>query len=140
MIYELILFLFFREYPCDLIAMLNVTLLHTGCPRAAIHETAVQLFHILYKRFFMDSAIVLPTDDIAGGDHGNDMLLEEDEEEDGVGKEARDRALLQEMLIAGPDCRKQLFISQTLAHLHPDLTMPMFSGMYHGIMDEERKM
>ncbi len=38
--------------------MLNVTLMNTGCPRIGIHETAVQLLHLLYKRFFLDDVIV----------------------------------------------------------------------------------
>ncbi len=49
--------LYFREYPCDHVAMLNVTLMNTGCPRIAIHETAVQLLHLLYKRFFLDDVV-----------------------------------------------------------------------------------
>lgn len=48
----------FREYPCDHVAMLNVTLMNTGCPRTALHETAVQLLHLLYKRFFLDDVVV----------------------------------------------------------------------------------
>ena len=44
---------FFREYPCDhYTAIINVTLLNTGCPRSNIHETALQLLQILDKRFF----------------------------------------------------------------------------------------
>lgn len=44
---------FVREYPCDhYTAIMNVTLLHTGCPRASIHETALQLLQVLDKRFF----------------------------------------------------------------------------------------
>ena len=33
-----------REYPCDhYTAIINVTLMNTGCPRSNIHETALQL-------------------------------------------------------------------------------------------------
>ena len=43
----------FREYPCDhYTAIINVTLMNTGCPRTNIHETALQLLQILDKRFF----------------------------------------------------------------------------------------
>jgi hypothetical protein len=42
-----------REYPCDhYTAIINVTLMNTGCPRTEIHETALQLLQILDKRFF----------------------------------------------------------------------------------------
>ncbi len=44
---------FLREYPCDhYTAIINVTLMNTGCPRTLIHETALQLLQILDKRFF----------------------------------------------------------------------------------------
>ena len=49
--------IFIREYPCDhYTAIINVTLLNTGCPRSIIHETALQLLQILDKRFFGSEA------------------------------------------------------------------------------------
>ena len=54
-----------REYPCDhYTAIMNVTLLNTGCPRANIHETALQLLQILDKRFF--GAVTPFIDDFEG--------------------------------------------------------------------------
>jgi hypothetical protein len=45
--------LFYREYPCDhYTAVINVTLMNTGCPRTLVHETALQLLQVLDKRFF----------------------------------------------------------------------------------------
>ncbi|KAK6628762.1 hypothetical protein RUM43_002578 [Polyplax serrata] len=42
-----------REYPCDhYTAIINVTLMNTGCPRTQVHETALQLLQVLDKRFF----------------------------------------------------------------------------------------
>lgn len=42
-----------REYPCDhYTAIINVTLMCTGCPRAPVHESALQLLQLLDKRFF----------------------------------------------------------------------------------------
>ncbi|GAB0100590.1 protein furry [Sergentomyia squamirostris] len=42
-----------REYPCDhYTSVINVTLLMTGCPRIAVHSTAIQLLQVLDKRFF----------------------------------------------------------------------------------------
>ncbi|KAG8326329.1 hypothetical protein J6590_044316 [Homalodisca vitripennis] len=41
------------EYPCDhYTAIINVTLMNTGCPRTHVHETALQLLQVLDKRFF----------------------------------------------------------------------------------------
>jgi hypothetical protein len=40
------------EYPCDhYTAVINVTLMNTGCPRTLVHETALQL-QVLDKWFF----------------------------------------------------------------------------------------
>lgn len=43
----------FREYPCDhYTAIINVTLMNTGCSRQGIRDTALQLLQLLDKRFF----------------------------------------------------------------------------------------
>ena len=104
--------------------MLNVTLLNTGCPRIAIHETAVQLLHLLYKRFFLDDVIM--TD--------QDSAMEKDMETGDTSRmsnEQRECKALQELLLSGPYSRSQMFLSETLARLHPELTMPMFSEITH---------
>ena len=41
-----------------------------------------------------------------------------------------------DVLLSTTYSRSQLYLSRQLAQLHPELTMPMFSGMYH----LERKM
>ena len=105
-----------REYPCDHVAMLNVTLLYTGCPRITVHETAVQLLNLLYKRFFLDDVSCVDHDDDGGGAilwHSSEPL---------------DKKALEAMLLSGPYSRSQLCLSETLARLHPELTMPIFSG------------
>ena len=51
--FRIMFFLIFREYPCDhYTAIINVTLMNTGCPRTVMHETALQLLQILDHRFF----------------------------------------------------------------------------------------
>ena len=45
-----------------------------------------------------------------------------------MSNEQRERKALQELLLSGPYSRSQFFLSETLARLHPELTMPMFSG------------
>lgn len=43
----------FREYPCDhYTSVINVTLMNTGCPRAPVHDAALQLLQLLDQRFF----------------------------------------------------------------------------------------
>ncbi|KAJ2954554.1 hypothetical protein O0L34_g2838 [Tuta absoluta] len=55
-----------REYPCDhYTAIINVTLMCTGCPRAPVHESALQLLQLLDKRFF-GTGCPLPADDDTG--------------------------------------------------------------------------
>ena len=39
-----------------------------------------------------------------------------------------EKQALQDMLLSGPYSRSQIYLSETLARLHPDNTMPMFSG------------
>lgn len=47
------LMLFHREYPCDhYTSIINVTLMSTGCPRAPVHDAALQLLQLLDQRFF----------------------------------------------------------------------------------------
>lgn len=42
-----------REYPCDhYTSIINVTLMNTGCPRAPVHDEALQLLQLLDQRFF----------------------------------------------------------------------------------------
>lgn len=44
---------FYREYPCDhYTSIINVTLMSTGCPRAPVHDAALQLLQLLDQRFF----------------------------------------------------------------------------------------
>ncbi len=102
--------------------MLNVTLLNTGCPRVAVHETAVQLLHLLYKRFVLDNVITVMDTEAGGGERDQEGMPR-------LSNEQREKAALQELLLSGPDSRSQHFLSDTLARLHPELTMPMFSGM-----------
>ncbi|KAE8748600.1 furry [Frankliniella occidentalis] len=93
-----------KEYPCDhYTAVINVTLMNTGCPRTLVHETALQLLQVLDKRFF-GSVGPLTTDG-----------------ETGQGKGTLD------LLLSTTYCRSQLYLSRQLAQLHPELTMPMFS-------------
>lgn len=45
--------LIYREYPCDhYTSIINVTLMSTGCPRAPVHDAALQLLQLLDQRFF----------------------------------------------------------------------------------------
>ncbi|CAH0703660.1 unnamed protein product [Spodoptera exigua] len=95
-----------REYPCDhYTAIINVTLMCTGCPRAPVHESALQLLQLLDKRFF-GTVGPLPSDDDSASDKGRGTL---------------------DVLLCTTYCRSQLYLSRQLSQLHPELTMPMFS-------------
>lgn len=73
--FKMVFVIIYREYPCDHVAMLNVTLMNTGCPRVGIHETAVQLLHLLYKRFFLDDEIVTDQHDNQDKEQVGEMQL-----------------------------------------------------------------
>nr|AOV18883.1 furry [Lymnaea stagnalis] len=94
-----------REYPCDHVAMLNLAVLNVGSPRMSTHETAIQLLHLLDLRFFQDSPV----------------FREASEESSPT------VAALNDTLLAVSYCNSQIFISDQLARIHTDLTMPMFS-------------
>lgn len=99
--------------------MLNVTLLNTGCPRIHIHETALQLLQLIDKRFFADDLIIC--EEKKDDDNEKNPISDEDR---------RERAnSLNDILLSATYSRSQLYLSEQLARLHPDLTMPMFSGM-----------
>lgn len=107
--------MFCREYPCDQVASLNLALLNAGCPRAEIQELAVQLLRLLYKRFFMDDVITDHTITTDRDDGRDSVFIEE-------------RRILREGLFSGCSYGAQMQLSNILAELHPDQTMPMFSG------------
>ncbi|XP_055686760.1 protein furry isoform X4 [Lutzomyia longipalpis] len=98
-----------REYPCDhYTSVINVTLLMTGCPRIAVHSTAIQLLQVLDKRFFGTVGPLHPEN-------------EKDEERLGT----------LDVLLTNAYCRSQMFLSKQMAQLRPELTMPMFSEITH---------
>ncbi|ESO09038.1 hypothetical protein HELRODRAFT_109994 [Helobdella robusta] len=99
-----------RSYPCEQMSMLNVTLMCCGSSRPNIHNTAIQLLRLLYKRFFMDDVVILHTTAAIAAERRN---------------------ALREELFNGLSSWSQLQISMRLALLHPDLTMPMFSEVTH---------
>ena len=100
--------------------MLNVTLLNTGSPREPIHQTAIQLLHLLYKRFFLDDVIM--DGELTSADDKDCVFLQHT-------SDRVDKRELEDTLLSGPYSRSQLFLSEALARLHVELTMPMFSGI-----------
>ncbi len=103
--------------------MLNLTLLNTGSPRSSTHETAVQLLHLLYKRFFLDDVVMAAEHEAPQGEDRDTVFM--------LGSEQVEKKTLQNVLLSGPYRQSQLCLSETLARLHPELTMPMFSGNTH---------
>ncbi|GFR96359.1 furry [Elysia marginata] len=94
-----------REYPCDHVAMLNLAVLNVGSPRMSTHETAIQLLHLLDLRFFQEAPVFQETSE----------------------ETLPPVTPLNDSLLAVSYCNSQIFISDQLARLHTDLTMPMFS-------------
>ncbi|XP_059157209.1 protein furry homolog isoform X2 [Physella acuta] len=94
-----------REYPCDHVAMLNLAVLNVGSPRMSTHETAIQLLHLLDLRFFQEPPVFKETTE----DLSPPVVA------------------LNDTLLAVSYCNSQIFISDQLARIHTDLTMPMFS-------------
>ncbi|XP_012945432.1 protein furry homolog isoform X2 [Aplysia californica] len=95
-----------REYPCDHVAMLNLSVLNVGSPRISTHETAVQLLHLLDLRFFQEAPVFRETPGECGG---------------------HPMTPLNDILLSVSYCNSQIFVSDQLARIHTDLTMPMFS-------------
>jgi hypothetical protein len=105
--------------------MFCLTLLHTGCPRTSIHETAIQMLHLLYKRFFLDDKLVLP---LSGEFDGDASIAAELDGQLWHSSQGLSRKQLLDDLLCGPYSRSQELLSATLARLHPEETMLMFSG------------
>lgn len=87
--------------------MLNLAVLNVGSPRMSIHETALQLLHLLDARFLQEEVVFTA----AADDLPRPPQLP-----------------LNDVLLAVSYYHSQMCLSQQLARLHPDLTMPMFSG------------
>lgn len=85
--------------------MLNLAVLNVGNPRMQTHETAVQMLHLLDTRFFQEKPVFTA-------------------EEDSTSQQLP----LNDILLSVSYCHSQLYLSEQLAKLHPDLTLPMFSG------------
>ncbi|GFV46815.1 protein furry homolog [Trichonephila clavipes] len=103
-----------REYPCDhYMAIINVTLLNTGCPRSKIQETAFQLLQILDHRFF-SSCTSISVDGETDAVNRNVVLRKKHPQ------------FYDALFSSGYPCT-QMQLSHHLAQLHPELTMPIFS-------------
>ena len=98
-----------REYPCDHVAMLNLAVLNVGSPRMQTHETAVHLLHLLDTRFFQEEPV---------------FTCESSDDQNSA------RLPLNDIYLSVSYCHSQMYLSEQLAKLHPDLTMPMFSGIF----------
>ncbi|XP_046735470.1 protein furry [Diprion similis] len=134
-----------REYPCDhYTSIINVTLMNTGCPRAPVHDAALQLLQLLDQRFFGNVG-PLPAADVEAG-----------QEELAVGTSAAgvpagpsspggvltvgsSRVGTLDALLSASYCRSQMYLSRQLAQLHPKLTMPMFSEITHRFQTARRE-
>ncbi|XP_026809010.1 protein furry isoform X2 [Rhopalosiphum maidis] len=113
-----------REYPCDhYTAIINVTLMNTGCPRSSVRDTALQLLQVLDKRFFGSGCVellppILPSESPVTARDGREKHESFDNEKN---------TEIVDVLLCSTFCQSQFNLSQQLAQIHPELTMPMFS-------------
>ncbi|KAL5012719.1 hypothetical protein ScPMuIL_011270 [Solemya velum] len=96
------------EYPCDHVAMLCLAILNVGNPRVEIHETALQLLHLLDGRFFQEQPVFIDSSD-----------------------DNQQRLPINDILLSVSYSNSATYLSDQLARIHRDLTMPMFSEMAH---------
>ncbi|XP_015783421.1 protein furry [Tetranychus urticae] len=131
-----------RDYPCDhYIAIINVTLMNVGSPRANISEMAFNLLQILDHRFFGSGKKLALNDDFEKPEKNIsnfEKILEDDEPEEvsdeeisGVQLRKKDNSKHEfkpfEPLLNSSFPLNQSELSQRMAKLHADLTMPFFS-------------
>ncbi|XP_055333456.1 protein furry homolog-like isoform X2 [Paramacrobiotus metropolitanus] len=107
-----------RDYPCDQFSsIINLALMNTGCPRVTIQELALELLQILDKRFFGQMPVYGSPERINTTTDSTDSI-----------KSNANRSTLNDVLLSGGNyTRNQVFLSEQLAKLHPDLTMSIFS-------------
>ncbi|XP_024869620.1 protein furry-like [Temnothorax curvispinosus] len=138
-----------REYPCDhYTSVINVTLMNTGCPRAPVHDAALQLLQLLDQRFFGNVG-PLPATELEAGH--NDPLASSaatvtsggpGQQSNPVGEISSGgtiRGGTLDVLLSTTYCRSQMYLSRQLAQLHPELTMPMFSEITHRFQTARRE-
>lgn len=127
-----------RDYPCDhYIAILNLTLMNTGCPRAHIAETAFHLLEVLDYRFFAsDKKLNFEVDKQEKNASNFEKIVEDDEPD--LPKYMSEVVFRRksinkheyksfEPLVIGNFPIDQFKLSQRMAKLHADITMPLFS-------------
>ena len=92
--------------------MLNLAVINVGNPHLKTHETALQLLQILDTRFFQEEPVF------------TDSLQEM------IQQQQTTKAPLNDIQLATFYSRSQEVLAEQLAILHPDYTMPMFSGQF----------
>ncbi|XP_014611009.1 PREDICTED: protein furry isoform X4 [Polistes canadensis] len=136
-----------REYPCDhYTSIINVTLMNTGCPRAPVHDEALQLLQLLDQRFFGNVGPLPATEpetgqeDLAGSSTATASgAIQQSNPTAGVSSSGTIRGGTLDVLLSTTYCRSQMYLSRQLAQLHPELTMPMFSEITHRFQTARRE-
>jgi hypothetical protein len=103
-----------REYPCDrYVAIINSALLYSGCPKIQLQQTAFRLLQVLDRRFFGG----LPPLQLH---HLGSEINKDDTPH-----------TLDALLSRSSYAKSQTYLSKQLSFLHPELTMPIFSGEFY---------
>lgn len=90
--------------------MFNLTLMYSGYPLIEVQRLAVELLQLLDQRFFGDENLQFNPDETLN--EANSTIGEK-----------RDSDPLESSFL-----KSQVYLSQQLATLHPEMTIPMFSG------------
>lgn len=101
-----------REYPCDrYVAIINTALLYSGSAKLHLQQTAFSVLQVLDRRFF-----------------GGLPPLQLHHLGSEIGAEHKPHTL-DATLSRSSFAKGQTFLSKQLSFLHPELTMPIFSGL-----------
>jgi len=103
-----------REYPCDrYVAIINSALLYSGSPKVGLQQTAFRLLQVLDRRFFGGLPSLQQVSHQQGGSEKEEYMSS---------------TTLDGLLSRVNYAKSQTFLSKQLSFLHPELTMPIFSG------------
>lgn len=102
--------------------MINLTLMYAGYPVTEVQQFAVDLLQILHQRFFSETVRYQNIDEANKCDDDKEVKRTVTETSSGFGSNGD--------LVENGFSKSQLFLSQQLASLHPEMTMQIFSGAF----------
>lgn len=104
--------------------MMNLTLMYAGYPVTEVQQYAVDLLQILHQRFFAETVRYQNIDEANRSDDDKEA-----KKGTNVEQNVPNPLLPNGDLVENGFSKSQLFLSQQLAALHPEMTMQIFSGI-----------